>query len=321
MKKPRHCLRACLLLCCAAIVPAVANAEDVTAISSRTTDDYVRVKLPDGSIQLETYAFGEGGHSSSVSDASIDGLRFIDVARAIAGPLAKQRYIPTRDAKTTKLLVLVYWGRTSAPGRPDQSVATQESQSAAATLGDIKSSNAAKISSEDGKLDVGGGMPCGKFEPNISVMQAVDEIGASNALNGAMATVSAENRSRDHVTAHNAALLGYDSLWASTAALKGTPLEYRRQDLINELEESRYYVVLMAYDFQMLWKEKKHKLLWETRVSIRQRQHDFDRELVAMAQHASKFFGRDSNGVVREAIPEGRVDIGDVKVVEAGPVK
>jgi len=38
-------------------------------------------------------------------------------------------------------------------------------------------------------------------------------------------------------------------------------------------------VVLMAYDFQLLWKEKKHKLLWETRFSIRQRHNDFDRQL------------------------------------------
>jgi hypothetical protein len=70
-----------------------------------------------------------------------------------------------------------------------------------------------------------------------------------------------------------------------------------------------------------MWKEKKHKLLWETRFSIRQRQHEFDKDLPAMAEYASKYFGQDSQGLVRESIPFGHVDIGDLKSLGTVPGK
>jgi hypothetical protein len=82
---------------------------------------------------------------------------------------------------------------------------------------------------------------------------------------------------------------------------------------LDEIEQNRYFVVLMAYDFQLLYKEKKHKLLWETRFSIRQRNHEFDKDLPSMAQYASQYFGQDSNGLIHKEIPLGRVDIGQVK--------
>jgi hypothetical protein len=77
----------------------------------------------------------------------------------------------------------------------------------------------------------------------------------------------------------------------------------------------------MAYDFQLLWKAKKHKLLWETRFSIRQRHHDFDKDLPTMAQYASQYFGQDSGGLVHKEIPLGHVDIGDVKSLGEVPSK
>ena len=63
----------------------------------------------------------------------------------------------------------------------------------------------------------------------------------------------------------------------------------------------------------MFLKEKKRVLLWETRFSIREKDHQFDRDLPAMARYASKYFGQDSHGLVRKEVPLGRVEIGDVK--------
>jgi hypothetical protein len=98
-------------------------------------------------------------------------------------------------------------------------------------------------------------------------------------------------------------------------------LEVRRDDMVAEIEENRYFVVLMAYDFQILWKQKKHKLLWETRFSIRQRHHNFDKDLPSMAQYASQYFGQDSHGLVHKEIPQGHVDIGEVKSLGSVPDK
>jgi hypothetical protein len=72
----------------------------------------------------------------------------------------------------------------------------------------------------------------------------------------------------------------------------------------------------MAYDFQLLWKEKKHKLLWETRFSISERRNQFDKALPIMARYASQYFGQASNGLVRTRVPEGNVDIKEPTLIE-----
>ena len=38
-------------------------------------------------------------------------------------------------------------------------------------------------------------------------------------------------------------MLGYDSDWDEAQVYKGTPLEFRRKELVEELEEKRYFVV------------------------------------------------------------------------------
>jgi hypothetical protein len=110
----------------------------------------------------------------------------------------------------------------------------------------------------------------------------------------------------------NANLLGYSEDMSATGL--------RRQrlggDLADELSTSRYFVVLMAYDFQMMWKEKKHKLLWESRFSVREQGNDFTRALPAMAEYAAQYFGRDSHGLLRTHVPDGRIDMGDPTVIE-----
>lgn len=88
-------------------------------------------------------------------------------------------------------------------------------------------------------------------------------------------------------------------------------MKYHRDELIAEIEGNRYFVVLMAYDFQLLWKQKKHKLLWETRFSIDERRNQFDKALLVMAQNASQYFGQDSHGLSRMRIREGKVEVGE----------
>ena len=108
-------------------------------------------------------------------------------------------------------------------------------------------------------------------------------------------------------------MLGYDSWWEATDRFKVIEFGfgYERQDMLTELERDRYFVVLMAYDFQMLMKDRKHRLLWETRFSIDQNRNEFDRALPVMAQYASRYFGQDSKGLLGARVPEGRVEVGE----------
>jgi len=109
----------------------------------------------------------------------------------------------------------------------------------------------------------------------------------------------------------NAGILGYSD------EINATGIRRLRLggDLNDELGSSRYFVVLMAYDFQMMWKDKKHKLLWESRFSVREQGNDFTRALPAMAEYASRYFGRDSHGLLRTHVPDGRIDMGDPTLI------
>ena len=123
----------------------------------------------------------------------------------------------------------------------------------------------------------------------------------------------------------NALLLGYDAAGVIGTDygrhLLLTALRRKTADLMDEIEDNRYFVVLMAYDFQLTWKQKKHKLLWETRFSISAHRHDFAKELEAMSGYASRFFGQETHGVLRQPLPEGTVEFGELKTLGIGPEK
>jgi hypothetical protein len=271
-----------------------ADSSDITAVCGRTSPDYVRSRLADGSFTPESYAFGKGGNwAGATKDFSIDKMTFLDVAHVIAPPLAGKNYFPSSDPKDAKLLIMVYWGTTHAPEHASDSMAyTRLSSMMGAAL--------------NPPPPVGSAAALNKKKISLGTP-------ASEAETVGIATIEAENRIRDKEDALNAAMLGYDSWWFATANYRDTPLDIFRKEMLEELETDRYFVVLMAYDFPLMWKQKKHKLLWETRFSVRERGHNFDEDLATMAQSASKYFGQDSQGLVRTSVPFAHVDIGDIK--------
>jgi hypothetical protein len=305
---PRVGVRA--LLCGILLSPSLALAagdlEGITALSSRASADYVRSKLPDGSFRPEYYTFGKGGKwEGNFSDLTIDKLSFMDIARDIAPPLASQRYLPGRDPAKTTLLIMVYWGTTKAPEHETSTDAYVRAQAA------------------DGGMR--GGPIVIRIQTGISsskVMLVNKPIPSSDIDSPAMASmalVDMENLQRDKLNQQNVAMLGYESWWKKTEHFEhvGFGLDFERQDMIDEIERARYFVVLEAYDFQLLWKQRRHKLLWEIRFSVDQHHNEFDKALPAMAQYVSKYFGQDSHGLLRESVPSGRVDIGDLKSLGA----
>jgi len=275
---------------------------DITAVAARKSSSYLRIQLADGTFVPESYVFGAGGvWRGEKVDATIDKLGFSEVAHMIAGPLASQNYVPAKDPNTTKLLIMVYWG-------------TSHGQEHASDSNGYVNLQAAQAAKDTARMQ-SGGPPSGSGGGSVlsSFPKSADEMAADDRLTSALSAVVAENHMRDQSDILNVNLLGYDTWWDNTQKYVGTPLDFRRDDLVGEIEEDRYFVVLMAYDFQQLWWKKKHTLLWETRFSIRERHHAFDRDLPSLAQYASQYFGQDSHGLVHKEIPLGRVDIGEVK--------
>ena len=136
---------------------------------------------------------------------------------------------------------------------------------------------------------------------------------------GNVAMMDLDAKQRAILDYRNAKILGYDtdqmiqSDFGNSFTNSGIP-GLLHSELVSELEESRYFVVLMVYDFQAFRKGAKHKL-WETRFSINEPGNHFDKALPAMAQYASAYFGQDSHGLLRRPVAEGRVDVGEPKAL------
>jgi hypothetical protein len=134
-----------------------------------------------------------------------------------------------------------------------------------------------------------------------------------------------DGNAQDAVNFFNASLMGFDEdahyLGESSGnTIIGGIIRNVHADTLSAVAVDRYYVILRAFDFQSAWKGRRRKLLWETRFSLSERGHDFGRELPAMAQTASIYFGQDSYGMVRTPlVPEGYVHIGELKAIEDQP--
>lgn len=300
-----------LLLASAAVL--FGDNDGVVAVYSAVSPAYARTALPGGSFKPETYAFGEGGAWGGPSnDRTIDKLKFIDVARLIAPALAGKDYLASKDPRQTGLLIMVYWGTTSgtsdARSAPEYQFAELLRGLSQPVLGPAQSPS-------DG---LGGihGSPAGTSDQQ---QRAVLEEGRNMELDRADMMTNIANRTRDLQDNQNAALLGYLPELRRMDGYEWTALRQVRRDIVTDIEEDRYFVVLLAYDFQSLWKQKQRKLLWETRFSIRERHNDFSKALAAMAANASRYFGQDSHGLIRDRLPETYITFGEPKVLSYEP--
>lgn len=341
--------RATMLLGCLAfgVVGALTSwaesAPIVTAVAAHASNSYVRSQLPDGEFKPEFYAFGEGGRwDGPMIDLSFDKLTFLDVAQAIAPPLETQNYLPAKDPAKAKLLIMVYWGLTAGTaGGASSSIAMQRSSGANQGLAEASQNRAvvnaasgrgnsrgvylqrASLGSNWGTYDYNpfppGGLPSSNTVDVFGAM--LDQQAAQGELDAALLLNAVENRQRDQQNLKNASMLGYDSELAAASTLDFSALRNRHQDALDEIEENRYFVVLMAYDFQQIARNKKHVLLWETRFSIRQQGNDFDKKLATMANYAARYFGQNTNGLVHKHDLKENIKLHETKFIGEVPDK
>jgi hypothetical protein len=277
-----------------------AEAPDVVAVASHASPDYVRKKLPDGTFEKETYVFGEGGKwKQALIDPSLDKLQYKHVALTVSKALAAQNYFRATDPDPMKnrLLIMVYWGMTNGTDGSSGSLYYQNAEEAL--------------------------RPAVVTNPNFHTGNGQERNSGANAsaIESALMMVNLVNHLRDKMNWTNASILGYDRELNRSVGLEIGPMHTYQQELLEEIEENRYFVVLMAYDFQLLWKEKKPKVLWITRFSIREAGNYFDQQLEAMVQSASRYFGRECGGLIRRPIFEGHVDFGELKILGEVPAK
>ncbi len=273
-----------------------ANNPPATTAFSETSPDYKRVRLSSGKFKPETYIVGEGVKmDKSNGDESLNTLSFSGVAHILSNALYEADYVPTTSPEETDLLIVINWGRTEPA---DTGMSSLGIDNIADAMKNMEQLNYLTGSQTDENRNLG------------NLLQSDYE----ESLDMAMMQQRMFETIRNEQNAYNAQLLGYgaDLLKSQIMGETVMTMQLLRNSLMEELESARYFVVLQAYDFQTAWKEKKRKLLWTTRFSIRAKGHSFDEDLWSMAMASSRVMGRNTEGLHRN-LKQARVEFGELE--------
>ncbi len=253
------------------------------AVSSTAAPDYIRKKSAAGGMDPETYIFTQGHFlGGDTVDKGLSKTTFSDILRILVPNLAKQNYLPTADVAGADLVIYVHWGLTQVYQDPEKAFAASELNNA--------------VSEYNASIDA-----TGKAD--------------SNNLNMALDRRETTEASTMGAIARNAALLGYArSLGKERHNLMPTAAE---QTMNEELNEERYFIILMAYDNQFKKGLHKQRLLWVTRLSVRSPGNNFADSLPAMSKVGADNFGHQLDELVRVKTPiqRGSVKLGEMEIL------
>jgi hypothetical protein len=279
-----------IAVCCLflAVLPGRVCADwgEYVTVSSTAAKDYVRPLVgKNGEPQPESYVVAQGVFfGGSTRDTGLEKTPFNEVVATVGRSLARQNYFPAKNPSLAELLIVVYWGSTTIWEDPNKE------QNAEALNAAVSGYNAA----------VGAGGPPPDLGP----------------LNQALAEHDNDMVSQNSIIAYNARLLGYET--ALRKRLNDQSVSTEERTLREDLAEERYFVVLLAFDYQALMKEHVRRLRWTTRMSVSASGYNFRTSLPMMNRMAANYFGKQIDDLPRmQVIPrEGKVEIGEVKVVE-----
>ena len=264
-----HTRKALFLIGLAVLVLGViASARDASIAASATAgSDYRRVRDARGNPAPESYVFAEGRYfGGTTRDGSLERMTFARVTQMLAPSLAKQNYLPASKLESADLVIMVHWGATEIYEDPMRDLHQDDLNNA------VSNYNASIAES-------------GTADPSALNMALGDRETAQNF------TLAAINR--------NAALLGY-ARHLEKARKLAIPSEEERT-MVGELAEERYFVILFAYDNRTRLKDKKPRLLWVTRLSVRSPGTNFTEALPALAFN--------NNEVIEQAVARVRAKL------------
>ncbi len=114
-----------------------------------------------------------------------------------------------------------------------------------------------------------------------------------------------------------ARMLGYhEALDALLIENRVSSTDFQLQDLITELEQERYYVVLAAYDAQAMRRTGRRVLLWETRLSFQSKDRAFADRYGEMIHAGARFLGEETRGTLdRRFVKLEQVDGPEARLV------
>ncbi len=258
------------------------SAANRVSVRAEAWDEFTKDRARDPDKKILTYRFLKGRyHPGTVNDPSMQELKFVDIVQDIAYNLEKNDFLPdvSPDLESTDMLIVVHWGRT----RPaEDSLMETFGYTSLEDMGGLEPdrsilfSNPSNISSE--------------LEFNYNASLSVDE----------------SNEGSAH---YKAQLLGMEDAFA----LRGT--RYDEERLKQMIDEERYFIILMAYDYKKA-QEGEQILLWRTRYSMRALGQSFTTAIGEMNHIAADYYGENMKGLVTKRFDDiDDVEVGEIEVI------
>ena len=311
---PRHHARVApplRLLCVLLALTGASRLLGDSRVAVRATADseYVRQRTGNGEIKDQTYVFAEGrffaGH---VRDNTLEKTPFARVAKTLSSGLVAQHYFPSVELDDAELILIVHWGVTAVADNGYKMLAQTSPQSP---------NNDALQRGVLGYLAAGDSLRGISPASDLNLLASRTHFSEERELNRDAIFSEVERVSSDISMASNARLLGFgETLQADRRSLFGTT---EGQIARSMLSEERYFVIVLAYDCQVLFREHRLKRLWSTRLSLPSPGMNFSNGVVNMASVGAAFFGQDVEGIQikRSKEPLKDADLGPVTVIKA----
>lgn len=258
-------------------------------LKAEAFDEYLKERALEPNKKDQTYLFMKGKYYGGYSnDPSMDRVSFRDLAEDLAFHLQNQQFYPEPDKPKADLLIVVHYGVTSA--RPDTLEEMMGVEDIFLLSDDPINSSPEQVNRDAGKKGGGSNVDYGlefNYNASVSIQQA-----------------------NYRASYGKARLLGMEEAYSR----KG--YRYDEQLLNAMIQEERYFINLLAWDYQKL-QQGEQILVWRMRYNVRSTGQSFGTAVAEMNHLAGDYFGTNQKKLVMKRMDDrSQVTIGEIEVIE-----
>ena len=249
-------------------------------IDSEASTTYNEVKENDGEAKYETYVFIKGNfYVGDFDDKSLRTASFEEVAATLAENMKQRNFYPSSSPSEGDLLIVVHYGTTSV--EPDLEELFMLDSTDPYAQGESDDTGYSEVYSDD-----------------FVDLADLNDLDANN-------------------TAQHRQTMRNNSLGITKALNRRNITTTEEFDLRVEMQDERYFIILMAYDYEKLRSENERELLWTTRFSVPSIGTNFEDAYPALARAASSYYGTslEKYAKTNTHFGTGNVEIGTLETV------
>ena len=248
-------------------------------VDSEASTSYNARKESENGAEYETYVFIKGkSYGAGFKDKSLTVPTFEEVVDTLAENMKDRNYYPSASPDQGDLLIVVHYGST---------MVEQD-------LEDLFMLDATDPYADQSDPETFSEVYSDTFDD----ISDLDDIARANVAKHAN---SMDNR----------------RLGIGRALERKNINQTEEFDLLVELEDERYFIIMMAYDYEKLRENKEKELLWTTRFSVPAIGTNFVDAYPALARAAREYYGTslEKYAKSRTHFGTGTVDIGELETV------